>query len=192
MAGGEADRFVPATTSACGKGTVTAPHDIFICNGELFDALNDHGAWADISMYPKQPFDIAGRTGTVVFDVSNNTQGIHGAWPNFWYTDQPVPAPQFTATTEEAAPRNGFGFSLAGLCAAGTYCGPNCPYPSPQGFTVDAMFVSVDYAMQSVNFSKDGCVQESTGPTSLNHIEVRLLSGAPSASRLSSLKYGRA
>ena len=84
------------------------------------------------------------------------------------------PGPAVYRHHRGAAPRNGFGFSLASLCAAGTYCGPNCPYPSPQGFTVDAMFVSVDYAMQSVNFSKDGCVQESNGPTSLNHIEVRL------------------
>ena len=44
-------------------------------------------------MYPKQPFDIAGRTGTIAFDVSDDSHGNHRAWPELWYTDQPVPAP---------------------------------------------------------------------------------------------------
>ena len=51
------------------------------------------GTLSILAMYPRQPFDIAGRTGTVKFDATNDTEGRHGAWPTFVYTDQPVPAP---------------------------------------------------------------------------------------------------
>ena len=44
-------------------------------------------------MYPKQPFDFAGRTGTIGFDVSNDTHGTHAAWPEVWMSYKPVPAP---------------------------------------------------------------------------------------------------
>ena len=46
-----------------------------------------------MALYPKQPFDFAGRTGTVSFDVSNDTHGTHAAWPEFWLTDLPIPTP---------------------------------------------------------------------------------------------------
>ena len=65
-----------------------------------------------LAMYPKQPFDFAGRTGTVAFDVTNDTSGTHGTWPEFWLTDQPVPAP-FTHGSPVcdfcSVPRNGLG-----------------------------------------------------------------------------------
>ena len=64
------------------NGTVTAtpPNDIVICNGQLREATNDNptgafdaGTVTTLAMYPKQPFDFAGRTGTVSFDVSNDS-----------------------------------------------------------------------------------------------------------------------
>ena len=79
---------------------VVAPHDIIICNGQLREAVNDNNSGAfdagdvsSLAMYPKQPFDFAGRTGTVSFDVSNDTAGSHAAWPEFWLSDLPVPDP---------------------------------------------------------------------------------------------------
>src|SRR5882672_3004448 len=79
---------------------VLPPNDVIICNGQLREALNDNvtGQFDDggvfaLAMYPKQPFDFAGRTGTVSFDVSNDTHGTHSAWPEFWMSDLPVPVP---------------------------------------------------------------------------------------------------
>ncbi|MEQ1384020.1 hypothetical protein ABLW58_25550, partial [Salmonella enterica] len=79
---------------------VNAPNDVIICNGQLREASNDNNSGAFeagtvtvLAMYPKQPFDFAGRTGTVSFDVSNDTAGTHAAWPEFWLTDLPIPAP---------------------------------------------------------------------------------------------------
>jgi hypothetical protein len=79
---------------------VKAPADIIICNGQLREASNDNnslqfeaGDVTSLAMYPKQPFDFAGRTGTVSFDVSNDSAGNHAAWPEFWMSDLPVPDP---------------------------------------------------------------------------------------------------
>ena len=76
------------------------PNDVIVCNGQLREASNDNvtggfeaGGVTVLAMYPKQPFDFAGRTGTVAFDVSNDTHGTHAAWPEFWVTDLPIPAP---------------------------------------------------------------------------------------------------
>ena len=44
-----------------------------------------------LAMYPKQPFDFAGRTGTVSFDISNDSHGTHAAWPEFWLSNLPFP-----------------------------------------------------------------------------------------------------
>src|SRR5258708_3818803 len=53
----------------------------------------DAGGVTALTMYPKQPFDFAGRTGIVAFDISNDNHGTHAAWPEFWMSDLPVPAP---------------------------------------------------------------------------------------------------
>ena len=65
-----------------GTKTVTPPNDVVICNGQLREASNDNpsggfeaGGVTMLAMYPKQPFDFAGRTGTVSFDISNDSHG---------------------------------------------------------------------------------------------------------------------
>ena len=76
-------------------------------------------------MYPKQPFDFAGRTGKVVFDVRNDTQGSHAAWPEFWMSDKPVPAPFTHEGSFAAIPANGFGLRFAG-CTDGNGVKSTC------------------------------------------------------------------
>ena len=71
------------------------------------------GTVTSLAAYPRQPFDFAGRTGTIVFDVSNDSQGTHMAWPELWVTDQPVPDP-FVHEGPGGQPRNGFGIRFAG------------------------------------------------------------------------------
>ena len=117
---GQFNDWLPATLKGCGPDeTVLPPDDVRICDGLLLDAASDGSGQVTVAMYPKQPFDFAGRTGTVVFDVSADAQGTHTAWPEFWITDQPVPAPHSTLPAQAPHARNSFGFSIAHECGGG-------------------------------------------------------------------------
>lgn len=120
--------------------TVIPPNDVRICNGQLREASNDNpdggfedGTVTTLAMYPKQPFDFAGRTGTVSFDVSNDLHGGHSAWPEFWMSNLPVPAPFVHGDTWQALTQHGFGvrfsavapIGMAGLCPNGNNLSQN-------------------------------------------------------------------
>ena len=143
-------------------------------------------------MYPKQPFDWAGRTGTVAFDVSNDTQGAHAAWPEFWITDTPVPAPFSHFNSWLALPKNGLGIRFAANGEIGSYgiC-PNGNNLDKRRFTVDSAIVIRNYAYEDVGalglafaYPAGGtgmkvnvldCVVRSPGPNGpLNHMEIRV------------------
>ncbi len=149
-----------------------------ICNGQAVEAVNDNGGVSVLAMYPRQPFDFAGLTGTVEFDVSDNSQGPHAAWPAFLITDQPVgPAPYQTAAGLADHARNSVGFSLASPC--GQFGGGHNEPPGvgKRGFScvgVDSMFMTVDYVQRVVPLRQDGCVLRSTRVGSNNHVEVRI------------------
>lgn len=162
------------TVGACGStGPVRPPNDVRVCNGRVYEAVNDDGGQASLAMYPKQPFDIAGRTGTASFDVGDDSQGIHAAWPEFWWTDLPVPSPHGHISTESPYAANSFGFSLAQQCtnAAGDNTGQSAPFVG-----VDQMMVTRASKLTLLNFTKSGCVRKGS-TTSLNHFEVRVSSG---------------
>src|SRR5207253_3478953 len=110
---GQGTMWHPSTLQGCTGPVAVSPvgaTDVIICNGQVRESLDDDHDVAVLAMYPKQPFDFAGRTGTVAFDVTNDTTGIHGSWPEFWITDQPVPAPFFHSQCAFCSlPRNGFG-----------------------------------------------------------------------------------
>ena len=56
---------------------VLDPNDVVICHAQLREAMNDEQqSVTTLAMYPKQPFNFAGRTGTVSFNVSNDTAGL--------------------------------------------------------------------------------------------------------------------
>jgi hypothetical protein len=116
-------------------------------------------------MYPKQPFDIAGRTGTVVFDVSADSEGPHAAWPEFWWTDQPIPAPHAGELPAQSPfARNSFGFVIA------SQCGTN--HGSQIG--IDSMSVTRDYVASSLPMTQSACVTKGSATGALNHFEVRI------------------
>jgi hypothetical protein len=170
---GRLDNWAPATLTGCPGAPLALPdEDHAICKGQLVEATNDHGNYAVNAAYPKQPFDFAGRTGIVTFDVDLSTSGPHGAWPEFAITDKPTPAPHHNATTQSAYAQNAVGFSLAHTCGAGTTCGGSCPFPDPSGITVDQIYQVVDYHYTAVHLHLDGCVQAQPGVR--NHFEVHL------------------
>ena len=181
-----ADGWAPTSVDLCGTPPATPENDIAICNGHLVESSDDDGTVTTLAMYPKQPFDFAGRTGKVVFDVSNDSQGSHAAWPEFWMSDKPVPTPfthEAMGTGNASLPHDGFGIRFAGVCAPGQggNCGPNCSSSNTVPvFSVDSAVVVSNYIDNdsfsggSLQVVPDGCVTESTSPDQLNHIEVEV------------------
>ena len=186
---GQYNSTSPTTMSRCGQEvTVQPPNDVAICNGQLVEAQFDQHGVTSLAMYPKQPFDIAGRTGVVTFDVSDDSHGSHRAWPEFWYTDQPVPAPFTHFSSLQMVPRNSFGVRFAGFCPANLPgCGVRfiCPDES-----ADVDVVTVDSAVVVNNYVSDdsftdvgtgpiavtpiGCVKASSGPGNMNRFQLRV------------------
>lgn len=153
------DAIPTATTSTCGA-QAAMPQDVRICNGQLLDTFNDGGDVGSLDMYPKQPFNFAGRTGTVVFDISNDSQGPHAAWPEFVISDKPVPGliSDPSGGYPATAP-NEVGFVMDGCDNF------------PSMVSVNKIFTSRSYAYASVPFTHDGCVLKGS-PAALNHIKV--------------------
>ena len=173
--------WYPTTTQTCSGGTVYPDQDVRICNGHLVEAVSDGGTQSVLAMYPKQPFDIASRTGTVAFDVSDDTQGGHAAWPEFWYTDQPVPAPAVSTNSDALpgvmnTPRNGLGVAFARVCnaASNQACFPNCPNTHDVG--PSSLTVVTNYSPQDIPLTQDGCVAAPSSPGQLNHFQLDISS----------------
>ena len=185
-------RWAATSIGGCnGTTAVSPPNDISICNGQLRDTVNDNHDVTVLAMYPKQPFDFAGRTGTVAFDVSNDTQGSHAAWPEFWITDTPVPAPFSHFNSWISLPMNGLGIRFAANSEIGQYgiC-PNGNNLNKRRFTVDSAVVVRNYAYEDVSWAGPAyvypaatgmkvnildCVVMSPGPNGpLNHMEIRV------------------
>ena len=171
---GQYDEWATTTLNLCGTSVSAQPEsDVRICNGHIAEAQNDMENAATLAMYPKQPFDIAGRTGTVEFDVSNDTQGPHAAWPEFWYTDQPVPSPFTAFPGNNSAPRNGVGLRFHNPCTTGS---------GVAGWAFGTIDVVSNYKSQDsfmgtsgANIASSGCVsQGSASAGTLNHVELHI------------------
>jgi fibronectin type 3 domain-containing protein len=176
---------------------VIAPADIIICNGQLREASNDNndGGFDDgdvqtLAMYPKQPFDFAGRTGTVSFDISNDSGGVHSAWPEFWLSNLPVPAPFNHHGDFISLPQHGLGIRFAAQAPIGSFglC-PNGNNIDKVRWTVDSAAVVRNYVLEDVDYAglqygtasavpltltDLDCVISSSGPGQMNHVELRI------------------
>jgi hypothetical protein len=145
-----------------------------------------------VTMYSKQPFDFTGRTGTVAFDVTNDTAGTHAAWPEFWITDQPVPAPFIHFGSFISHPRHGLAVRMASAVSAGQQgeC-PNGNNLDKARWTVDSAAVIRNFIMEDtvgcdlgavtcvqtgMKVKRLDCVTEDpAGPNGgLNHVELRI------------------
>lgn len=140
---------------------VLPPDDVRVINGQLTEAVSDGTGQTILAMYPKQPFNFDGRTGTIKFDVSNDNQGAHSAWPEFWITDQPVPAPGGPQPTQNPVARNSIGISFARRC---TY---------EQAAGVDRIVTTKNYVQQVYGNDTGTCVANGT-PTAMTHVEIQI------------------
>jgi len=176
--GGGSSNWNSSTLDGCNGPQPAKPDatDIIVCNGQMRQSLDDNHEVVMLALYPKQPFDFGGRTGTVSFDVTNDTSGTHGAWPEFWLTDKPVPAPVVHGGPPCdfcSVPKNGFGIRFAAM-------GGDCP----SGWRADSAVVIRDYVVEEYSifdghtgteFRQKGCASLSSGPNGgLNHIELRM------------------
>jgi len=169
---------------------VSPPNDVIICNGQLREATNDNltgifdnGTVTVLAMYPKQPFDYAGRTGTVSFDVSNDTHGMHGAWPEFWISDLPVPAPFIHGRSIGSLPKNGFGIRFGGHGPVGQWgaC-PNGRNLNVNRWTVDSAVAVRNYVVDEsketghqITVTRLDCVISPADNSGImNHVELRI------------------
>jgi hypothetical protein len=180
LGGSVFDAWSPTQLQTCSGTTSVQPdNDIIICNGQVREATTDNGNVTTLAMYPKQPFDFAGRTGIVTFDVSNDTQGSHAAWPEFWITDQPIPAPFAHLASWLAVPRNGLGIRLAGYVEANGH-GASCPEGSPAYVGVSSAITVSNYVANDMDnggtLALHGldCVKASSGPGQMNHYEIHV------------------
>jgi len=156
-----------ASIQGCGPtGPAPAPSDVRVCGGRVYEAVNDGDVQTALAMYPKQPFNFAGRTGTVVFDVSADSGGSHAAWPEFWITNRPIPAPQ-GATNGGQFPdiENGFGFVVSDEACQG----------DSSKTAVSTISVIRNYVAQDMPIENKDCFADGSAATGqLNHFEVRL------------------
>jgi hypothetical protein len=121
---------------------VQPDNDSFICGAQFgesnhwMETINDFGKYDTSVRLPdgthpqisqgyyvananriRQPFDFAGRTGNIVFDVDAHVDGSgndrpHGWWPEVWLTDQPMQGPHLDHPGTHLFPQNGIGFVL--------------------------------------------------------------------------------
>jgi hypothetical protein len=174
--------WAASTQVQCGTNvTVAADHDVNMCGGQLVESVNDAGQAAMLAMYPRQPFDFAGRTGTFEVNVSDNTVGGHSAWPVIAITDQPTPAPYGNLPGLADNARNSVIIELDNV-------------PGNVGCVTANIEATVNYNYVSEPTNIDGCVPVSSGPGNNNHVEVQVNSagvkvymsnpGAPATTKL--------
>jgi len=194
--------WMPSTLLGCNGNQPAQPDatDVTICNGQLRESLDDNatGQFADgnvyaLTMYPKQPFNFANRTGTISFDVTNDSAGTHAAWPELWITDTPRPTPfSHLINVGGNIPANAFGVRFAAVVQPlnGPGLSPNCPYDNNVRWTIDSAVAVRNYVINdTAAFAADlqygtpsnmkiqplGCVIASSGPNGgMNHVEIQV------------------
>ncbi|MCU1502708.1 MAG: hypothetical protein JWM12_2062 [Ilumatobacteraceae bacterium] len=162
--GQSANGVVASHLVGCGSTTASPPPgDVRICNGQLLEAVNDGGGVTNMNIYPKQPFNFAGRTGTVTFDLSADSGGTHAAWPEFVITDKPVPGVrrQISMQPVPHAP-NSVGFALDTGCSG-----------QDNTTGVGVIFTTVNGQYTEVQGSRPNCITKGSS-ASMNHFEVRV------------------
>lgn len=119
---GMIDQYWATKLAACGNGAGVLPDaDFRVCDGHRSESLNDGGQFVINEAYVRQPFDFAGRTGSITFDVDAKTDGPHTWWPEIWLTNLPVPAPSVNANPGmDALPEDGLQIMLSNDCGPNT------------------------------------------------------------------------
>jgi hypothetical protein len=117
----------------------------------------------------RQPFDFAGRTGTIVFDAEGYTAQLLG-WISLEVTEDPISVPSYGVIENDEGgilPKNGFELQFAYPCNTNP----------PSQFSLSAIHVFENYADQVIPAgwqSNPPSACASTAASRLNHFEVRV------------------
>jgi hypothetical protein len=158
---------VPQCRAGITQSSVYPPDDTLICDPsgtqsqQLMTAvvIQNYGV---NSYMPRQPFDFAGRTGKIVFDVDAVSQFI-GGFVEIELTDDPSPATTFREVQNYEvgpAPRNALSIRFAEVCGSTT--------AAPHNVMVYNNYVGTVITPTLENV----CVQTNRG--SLNHFEFQI------------------
>jgi hypothetical protein len=90
--------FPPTPLNLCGSWQTVDPGgpDSRFCKDEndvphWVEGFDDNHTFGYIAARIRQPFDFAGRTGTLQWEADARTSGSHGWWVETWITEEPVP-----------------------------------------------------------------------------------------------------
>jgi len=167
---------VPACRANLPVSSVFPPNDTLICDAtstrsqQLMTAVVAQNYGMN-SYLIKQPFDFAGRTGKIVFDVDAVVVNWLGGFFSIDITEDPMPAPtfrEFGNYEHGAFPRNALIIRWSDNCLTqGTAItlGKVMVYSNYQGTIIEPSFVAGP-------FTTPGCV--TTRPQFLNHFEIQL------------------
>jgi hypothetical protein len=177
------DQRFPATFCGAPFSNIGPDRDVRACSGigydgqvsmqlnEVFDDQEDYGL---NSMMIRQPFDFAGRTGRLVWDVDGKRNPCtlgRGWWIEVWITEDPQPLPIAPAPTVAGYPRRGVGFTFrfGGFCPA---------TETAWGNQLETVHVIDDYEptatidLWDMEQLEQRCFR--TMDTRLNHFELRI------------------
>lgn len=115
--------FPHSPINVCGTWNTVAPGgpDSEFCVSEegeprWTEGFDDNTSFQYLSARIRQPFDFAGRTGTLQWEADARTSGSHGWWVEVWFTEEPVPGANFHAPDQLVSSRNAVGVVLALNC----------------------------------------------------------------------------
>ncbi len=172
---GKLNQWRATSHTHCQMQMVVQPdNDYTVCNGHFMESLHDNGSYVWNSARIRQPFDFAGRTGTVVMDV--DAKAARHAWNiAVWVADEPVPGAYVGGAGTNPVPRNGIGFHFIN-CSGG--------FEDDHRGRIQRIFIVKDYQqIYSIGDSPDqfeGYRPLHTGecfttqPNVRNHFEIRL------------------
>jgi hypothetical protein len=166
----DAIRVGPALIGACradlSNARVLPPRDVLVCDPTATVPTRHALATAAEQNYGlatyriRQPFDFAGRTGTIKLDMDLTNNGL-GGWPALIIAEDPSPAPSFDWQERGSGPRNGVEIEFGtGWCN------------TPQTLET-IVYTFNDYVQTSYIPSFDCAIPHAvTAPGALNHVEV--------------------
>ncbi len=166
---------IPPCRASLNKSTVYPDEDTLICDPtqtlspQLLTAvaMQNYG----LNSYRiRQPFDFAGRTGKIVFDVDAVMMSGLAAWVSVEVTEDPIPSPSFLEFERGPVPRNGIEIQFNNDACDRTQQG--------RSISVGRVDAYRDYTLTPVthvypaDWTLPDCVATHQGE--LNHFEIRI------------------
>ncbi|MBL8949722.1 MAG: hypothetical protein JNK82_03035 [Myxococcaceae bacterium] len=169
---GQINAWEPAPGVGCGgtREGLVPPNDVFVCDGRFHDAFTASLSFAMHDFSLRQPFDFAGRTGTVTFSLGGPVKTTNGWWPEVWLTEAPRQIPHLHESTgSEPTVERGLGIVLKG----------EGPCSDDERQTAVSQVVVVDgYAVTTFSDAQLQNVEcFAVGDGVMNHFELRVSQG---------------